>query len=372
MKKFFLFLLVLTTLFSSLLTACGPATPQTPPATDNPETSLPPVTEPPETDPPLEPLAPEELSTVEAMLESKHKLTFNEDGSFRVLILADIHMDHKAETDKIEKTIMKLEYLVETADPNLVIFTGDNTIGAKSSFNLKKSITAITAYLEEHEIPWCHVYGNHDAEEGFSNENQQAAYESYAYCVSKAGPEEISGVGNYVLGVYNRDGSLGAAIYLLDSGAGTTGNYEYIRDDQIAWYKETSELLERYNGKTVPAMMAFHIPLKENNYAWENRENKELVYEYTGGTLEAINSSNTDTNLFETVLERGDVKAIATGHDHINDYMLNYLGVKLCACPGFSSLTYRDGNVDGGRVFDLNLATIDNIPTSIYYIKDMP
>ena len=107
-------------------------------------------------------------------------------------------------------------------------------------------------------------------------------------------------------------------------------------------------------------------------YAWENRDNQELVYEYTGGTLEAINSSNTDTDLFETILERGDVKAIATGHDHINDFMLNYLGVKLCSCPGFSSLTYRDGSVDGGRVFDLNLATIDDIPTSIYYIKDMP
>ena len=73
-------------------------------------------------------------------------------------------------------------------------------------------------------------------------------------------------------------------------------------------------------------------------------------------------------NMFETTLERGDVKAVVTGHDHINDYMFNYYGIKLCSSPNISDLIYYDARVQGARSFDLNLDTIDNIPTHVTYI----
>ena len=67
--------------------------------------------------------------------------------------------------------------------------------------------------------------------------------------------------------------------------------------------------------------MAFHIPLVENVEAHNNRNDKTLVTEVQGSLNEAMCPSKTDTILFETILELGDVKAIVTGHDHINDYM---------------------------------------------------
>ena len=303
------------------------------------------------------------------MLSTKHKLYYNEDGSFRVLIMADAHMDAGADASKVQAVKDKIKILVDRVEPNLVIFTGDNTSLSSYEAKLRNSLDAIVGYIEKKKIPWCHTYGNHDHEWALSKAEQQEIYESYEYCVSKAGPDDIFGVGNYVLGVYNRDGSLGSAIYCLDSGSyATNGGYDYIKQDQIDWYKSTSELLEKHNGAKVPSIMAFHIPLTENRDAYNSRYDNTRVYETTGNRNENICSSNTGSALFATALERGDVKAIVTGHDHINDYMYNYLGIKLCSAPNVSELSYTNEDVQGSRVFDLSLETFDNIPTYVEYV----
>ena len=302
------------------------------------------------------------------LLETKHKLYYNDDGSFRVLIIADAHMNVDGNATDVQEVKDRIKNMVDKTDPNLVIFTGDNVINSNSEEKLRRNIDAIVSYIEEKEIPWCHVYGNHDHEGSLSNAEQQKVYETYEWCVSKAGDIEISGTGNYVLGVYNKDGTLGSAIYCLDSGAYANGGYDYIKDDQIEWYKQSSLLLEEYTGKKIPAIMAFHIPLIENTTAYNNRDNKEIVYSYTGNRNESICSSATDTNLLETIFERGDVKAIVTGHDHVNDYMFNYMGVKLSSSPNISDLTYYTASIQGSRVFDLNLDTIDDVPTYVEYV----
>ncbi len=304
-----------------------------------------------------------------ALLDTKHKLYYNDDGSFRVLVIADAHMNYTANAADVNEVRERIKLLVDRSEPNLVIFTGDNTIGSSSEEKLRANIDILVGYIEEKQIPWCHVYGNHDHEGALSNAAQQSIWESYEYCVSKAGDEDIFGTGNYVLGVYNKDDTLGAAVYCFDSGAyATGGGYDFIKDDQIAWYKESSELLEDYADKKVKGIMAFHIPLRENITAYEKRDDSSFVYEYTGQRNENICASNYDNNFFETVLERGDIKAIVTGHDHINDYMYNYLGVKLASSPNVSDLTYTNASLQGGRVFDLNQETIDDIPTYVEYI----
>ncbi|MBQ4332608.1 MAG: metallophosphoesterase [Clostridia bacterium] len=310
---------------------------------------------------------------VKELLKTKHPLFYNEDGSFRVLIIADAHMNINGNATDVQEVKDRIKLLVDHEQPDLVIYTGDNTINSYSETSLRNNLNAIVSYVEEKKIPWCHVYGNHDEEYGMTKAKQQAVYESYEYCVSKAGPSDIFGVGNYVLGVYNRDGSLGSVIYCLDSGAYASGGYDYIKDNQVEWYEENSKLLQEYNGgQVVPALMAFHIPLYENRVAYENRNNKDLVYEWDGERNEDICSSSKDMNdMFETMLERGDVKAVVTGHDHINDYMFNYKGIKLCNSPNVSDLIYHDHRMQGARAFDMNLATIDNIPTHVTRLQSL-
>ena len=306
----------------------------------------------------------------EALLESKHKLYYNDDGSFKVMTLSDLHMNVNGDATNVQEVKDRIKLLVDRENPDLIVLTGDNVIGAGSEAVLRADIDAIVSYIEEKQIPWCHVYGNHDREGGMSNEKQQPIFESYEYCISKTGPD-ITGVGNYVHGIYNKDGTLGAVIYFLDSGSSnSTYTYDYFAEDQIAWYKETSELLQEYNdGKLVYGMMAFHIPLIENRDAYNNRDNVTIVTEYTGNRNENICSTEyKDDQMFETIRQRGDVKAIVTGHDHVNDYMYNYYGVKLCSSPNISDLTYYNADVQGARVFDLNEKTVTNIPTYVSYI----
>lgn len=325
------------------------------------------------TAPPVNPPPAENLNErVEGMLQSKHKLTFDENGSFKILILADIHMNFEADASKVQAAKDRIKLLVDREDPDLVIFTGDNTLYSSTEEKLRANIDAIAGYIEEKQIPWCHVYGNHDHEHALSKNDQQAIYMSYEYCISKENAANVDGIGNYVHAVYNADGSIGAVLYLLDSGTYmSSGGYDYIKYDQIQWYKNTSKDIEDYaGGRKIPSIMAFHIPLKENTYAYESRDDKTLVSEYTGERNENICSSTIDTNLFETVLERGDVKAIVTGHDHINDYMYNYKGVMLASSPNFTELTYNSASVHGARVLEIKPAEEKPITTYVSYIEE--
>ena len=313
---------------------------------------------------------------VDALLASKHKLTYNADGSFRVMVIADVHMTLRANATNQQAIRDRIALLVDRENPDLVIFTGDNIVYAYDEATLRDCLDNVVGYLEEKQIPWCHVWGNHDEEYGMTKAEQMAIYQSYDYCISKSGLEDITGNGNYVLGVYKADGSLGSVVYCLDSGMYFNNVYDYIREDKIAWYKETSETLQQYNGgKVVPGIMAFHIPLLETQEIYLNREDPSVVTEWDGAKNSPIASSTVDTNLLETILERGDVKAILNGHDHTNTYTLNYKGaVKLAACPTLSPPSMAvNGTEDtwGARILDLNTNTVGtNIPTYISYVVD--
>ena len=315
------------------------------------------------------------------LLQSKVKLSCDKDGNFKTLTLADVHAVGKI-PENVEQNIRTL---VDRVQPNLVIFTGDNTICGDEA-TLRAALDSMVGYIEQKQIPWCHVYGNHDHEGGMSNEQLQPIYQSYTYCVSQRGETDVSGVGNYVLPVYKHDSNeIVSLVWGLDSGAYLSEEdkqtafskekpvypdkpnspYDYIKADQIQWYYQTSQLLERHYNRKIPGLMAFHIPLQETYYAWKNRETLPI---WTGEKHESVCASVVNSGLFQALVERGDVKAVVNGHDHINDFMVEYNGVKLCYSPGVSTLTYHDVRMMGGRVFTWHQDTPTNIQTHVEYL----
>ncbi len=317
---------------------------------------------------------------VEAQLESKKKLVFGENGQFKALVVADVH----AVGTLPENVQTNIRTLVDRENPDLVIFTGDNTICSNEE-QLRAALDSMVGYIEDKQIAWCHVYGNHDHEGGMSKEEMQPIFESYDYCVSKWGDTAISGVGNYVLPVYKRDGEIGSLVWCLDSGnylseedkasllpvespdflGMPNSPYDYIKADQIHWYYSTSLLFEEYFQKKIPSLMAFHIPLQETYYAWQNRLG---LSNWTGEKNETVGASLVNSGLFYSLTERGDVKAVVNGHDHINDFMVEYKGIKLCYSPNVSTLTYHDERMMGGRVFIMDEQTPDVISTRVQYL----
>lgn len=315
--------------------------------------------------------------------ESKHRLEFNENGEFKVLILSDMHV--KTTLSDLARTNMEL--LIERENPDLVMFSGDSTWKISTESALKTAVTSMVELLEEKQIPWGHVYGNHDCEgSNVSKSKQQKIYESFDYCVSMAGDENLPGLGNYVLPVYAHDGDkVVFNVWALDSGeylttaeksaympvtstyqGYTNSKYDYIDPALIAWYTNTSAKMEVYNGAKVPGMMVFHIPLQEYYNAWVNREGLN----FTGEKREILCASEINSGMFAAMVARGDIKAVATGHDHRNDFMVEYGGIKLCYCSTISETGYCDEDMLGGRVFVVKENNPSDVKTYMSYVDE--
>lgn len=86
-----------------------------------------------------------------------------------------------------------------------------------------------------------------------------------------------------------------------------------------------------------PGLAYFHIPLPE--CARFDSSN------FTGVKQEGISSASVNSGFFTTMVEAGDVKAAFTGHDHLNDFCGELLGIHLCYAGG--SGTMPMGKLDG-------------------------
>ena len=325
-------------------------------------------------------------SEIEETLNSKHKLRFSEDGDFRVLVFSDTHRSNDGISDAMNE---RINTLVDRENPDLIILCGDNmfhkSVTDKETF--REVMWDIVDYFEEKQIPWMHVYGNHDDEYGLSKEDQQEVYESFDYCISKD-VEELTGVGNYVHAVYgSNDDEMKFAVWALDSGSYiwngpeanhpggdpyfTNSAYDYIRPDQVEWYKETSKQIQEYNdGEVVPGLMAFHIPLQESYLAYVENNKDSLI---DGMFFEGESSCGAhNAGLFDAILERGDVKAIINGHDHENTFAVKYKDIILSQAGTVSDTTYFTEDLYGARVFVVNEEEPNNVETYFSYYDQTP
>lgn len=308
------------------------------------------------------------------------------DGKFRVLCVSDVH----GVKDFDKRAVRDLEAIVQKAKPDLVLFLGDNVWhdGAENEETLRTFMSALIAPLNERNIPWAHVFGNHDAEKGFPVKEQQPVYESLPGCLSSAGPADISGTGNWVLQVKQEHGEKTVFnIWGLDSGRGigefledygferdarlakledplyVSSGYDVIRFDQIMWYWNTSRQIEAENGNKVPGMMVFHIAVPEYVLPYRNPAQTK----FKGTMRETVGSGPVNTGLFATLVQRGDVKTVVCGHDHINDTEGEYLGIKLTYDAGLGYDGYCAGDLRGGRIVEIDES--DPWHTKTYMIR---
>ena len=319
---------------------------------------------------------------VENTIKRDVKMQFHEDGTFKIVQFSDLHSDIKKAPGYVKK-------VVDKEKPDLVLITGDVEL-FKDLPGLKKYIETTFSYLYDNKIPWAHVYGNHDIEYSGAKSIKelkgevQAVYESYPYNVSKAGPKELSGGSNYVFPIYSSNGKdMAAMVWGLDSNMYLENNYkempaeivmphatnggykwDYIKPDQVMWYYNTSEAIERYAGKKVPGLMFFHIPLPEMNYISNNPEQTGMV----GKKREPVNCSEVNSGLFAFILGRRDVCGIFNGHDHVNDFTGTYAGVRMSYTPCITHQNYHDKRVMGARVIELKENDIKNFDTRIVYL----
>ncbi|KAA6336108.1 3' 5'-cyclic adenosine monophosphate phosphodiesterase CpdA [termite gut metagenome] len=275
------------------------------------------------------------------------RLKFNSEGKFKIAQFTDMHIiNHSPNT---AKTFATIKYVLENEKPDVAILTGDIVIRRPS-----REVWPLLAQLfEEAQIPFTIVFGNHDVET-ITRDSVFDILSHSPYFIGEKGPENIHGVGNYVLPVYGSTSSKPSLLlYCLDSNAYTEykqfGPYcdDWIHFDQILWYREQSkQFTQSNNNQPLPALAFFHIPLQEFN----NIVGKET----TVGTKGENNTpGKVNSGMFSSMVDMKDVMGVFVGHDHDNDFIGMEYGIALAYGRVTGVDTY--GKMErGARIIELN------------------
>lgn len=272
---------------------------------------------------------------------------------FKILQLTDMHIGGgylSRHEDKQALSIMKR--MIETTRPDCIILTGDLVCSRAHitwSRNNLNSIKIITTMLENIGIPYAVTFGNHDVEPKSTHGKRELCEylckQEHCLMVRQKTAEGITGFSNYPVKLRNSNGSLNSVLYMIDSNeylkAGKKGGYDYIHDDQVEWYAKEVKRYNKEEGRNIPSFLFIHIPLQEYARAWEDViDAKEDAVYYYGSRNEEVSCSRHESKLFDTVLELGSTKGIFCGHDHLNDFSVEYKGVRLTYGQGIDCLLY--------------------------------
>ena len=260
---------------------------------------------------------------------SKTKLSFNQEGKFRIVQFTDIHAVYEAgETNHAYDIMNKV---LDIEKPDFVIYTGDIV----TDNNPTALWEQVTGLANERNIPFAVVFGNHDSERDTPRDKVYDIVVGLKGCLNKAKAEtvdELFGYTNQVIPVFKSNGSDEKAFlfYLFDSNAvnnipNASRHEDWIRSNQIEWYTAQSKQLTKENkGIPYPALAFFHIPLLEYVTAYNNPNQKPVGWRIEKESLPPVNSG-----LFSAFLECKDVKGVFVGHDHDNDYVTYLQGIAL-------------------------------------------
>ncbi|MBQ7637934.1 MAG: metallophosphoesterase [Clostridia bacterium] len=271
-------------------------------------------------------------------------MRFNADGSFKIMHVTDTHLHD----DNVEESTRLIALALDKEKPDLVMLTGD--IAPEDTLESTAArIDQLMRVFESRNVPVAVCFGNHDSENSaYTREQVMALYNSYSCSVSIDDGDALTGCGTYVVPLYASSGDeLKFNLWVFDSGDyDGEGHYANVAEDQVRWYRERSEGIERENGKKIYSLVFQHIivpqiydALEEKDY-WTAFSYERLYYEnrfyrfskeYTnyGMLHEYPCPGYYDHGQFDAMVERGDVLAMFTGHDHTNAFGVKYKGIDI-------------------------------------------
>jgi 3',5'-cyclic AMP phosphodiesterase CpdA len=287
--------------------------------------------------------------TVSAEKPAAGDFHFNAEGKFKIMQITDTHIIW--DSPHSQETVVMLQQALDAEKPDLVIFTGDVVTGKP----YRKGLEMVIEPVVSRRIPWALVFGNHDDEQDLSREELAEMLHGYPFFAGKMKKiKNVTGYGNYTLEVkgYGNNRTK-ALLYCMDSRAYSTlkpvvDGYAWFAFDQVEWYRRTSDKYTSANGgQPLPALAFFHIPLPEYRSA-TRRETVRI-----GTKLEEECVPDVNSGMFLSMLEKGDVMGTFVGHDHVNDYVINYYGIALTYGRFSGSKTTYTQLKNGVRLIEL-------------------
>jgi len=300
------------------------------------------------------------INQVSHVLQQKDDISYNEEtgvytittlkNDFKVLQLTDIHLGGSVFSyTKDMKSLEACYTLIQHTQPDLVIVTGDLVfpMGIMSfSFNNSAPIMQFANFMRNTGIPWAFTYGNHDTEgmatldrNEFDTLMKSLSFKTSGNLLYPYIQPDIYGRNNQIIEIRSQDGQLMQALFLIDSNdyipvSTKINEYDYIHDDQVKWYEKNVLALSKKEGRTIPSMLFFHIPLREYitaNHLYENGSSEVQYYYGTLGEtmIDKICASAHESLLFDTAVKLKSTKAMFFGHDHYNNQSLEYKGIRM-------------------------------------------
>lgn len=264
-----------------------------------------------------------------------------DDTAFKILQITDVHILNDEKKDA--KAFKTITAMVEATNPDMIMLTGDLT-SEKENFTAFKTGCE---FLESFNIPWAFVFGNHEGLDIKYEENEvldpekiadrqtlSDYLESLPNCIYEAGDENADGMGNYYYNVTDESGKVLTSLIMMDSHSYDEENngYDHFHDNQIEWYENTIKSIAKdVNGdesKVVPSLAFFHVPMQEYMTAYDEAKGTDkrlwgFHFPKEDGTPAV------DDRMFEKMVELGSTKACFAGHDHMNNFEVEYQGIRL-------------------------------------------
>ncbi len=300
------------------------------------------------------------------------------DNGLKVLQLTDIHIGGGwMSMKKDQMALNAVAAIINAEKPDFVIVSGDIVYPVPfqaGTFNNKSGAKIFAELMETLGVYWTATYGNHDTEaySYYDREEITDFYKEYPHCLMRDGAKDVDGYGNQVFNIVNSNGVITRSLYTIDSHSYVDGDYfgifwkyDNIHENQIEWYKNTVEANRKHNMMKLysssfatafgaidtlnpPSSVFLHIPLTEYKDAWyeyadngyTNTENVKLNYGTAGESGQIVFPGIYEDNFFETMQELHSTDSVFCGHDHLNNFSLNYKGIDLNYSYSIDYLAY--------------------------------
>ena len=282
-------------------------------------------------------------SDEEYKLENTTVLQKEKDRDFKILTLSDIHFSDYGYRAFLQPfNVLSIKRVVAEAKPDLIIMPGDIVCDDEGSDYY--SIRRVTDLMESFGIPWAPVFGNHDDESNCDLNFLAETMMSSPHCLMQKGDPEM-GVGNYIINIAEGENVVESLI-LMDS------HHDIPNAKQTEWFKWAADGINRITDGKAEISVYMHIPLPEYQLAYDEAWNADAKkwndgYDAYGSLHEKVccahdaDGNAFRSDLFKAMKECGTAKYVFCGHEHMNNFSINYEGIrltytmKLGKCSGF-------------------------------------
>ncbi|KAK6416092.1 hypothetical protein LTR95_017506, partial [Oleoguttula sp. CCFEE 5521] len=288
-------------------------------------------------------------------------LRFTEDGTFQVSIFEDLHFGEAEDLvwgpQQDVNTTRVMNAILDSELQQLVVLNGDLITGENTyHHNSSAYIDQIVAPLIQRGNYWASTYGNHDSDFNLSRDalfTREQRYENSL--TANMVRSSNAGVTNYYLPVYSsdrRNRTPKLLLWFFDSRGGNEYQQSHngtgvpipnwVDTSVVDWFTSTKRsLAHRYHNASIPSLAFVHIPVSAMlafqqasagvSPTQEPGINDDDPLAPQGDAQGQGSVSGTtfmyggqDVPFMQALLETPGLMAVFSGHDHGDDWCMNW------------------------------------------------